>query len=158
MKSLEGLLCCVSGFTELVVIILLLGSPSSLFLLRSPHPSSASLVFLKPPPVLHLMKESVLDGEEFLSTLQPKQHLIPDSVSGTDREPSRVKHLPRILYHPSLLLLFLFLSALPPCPSHPARLRVRSVYQPGGYKLCISVYTGLTDADVSWSYSSSPPL
>lgn len=72
-------------FSELVVVIPLLGSPSSLFLLRSPHPSSASRLFLKPPPVLHLMKESVLDGEEFLSTLQPKQHLIPDSVTHRSR-------------------------------------------------------------------------
>lgn len=105
-----------------IFIILLLNSPSLFFFSAHPiHPPSPASSSNRPSYtfVLHLIKESVWDSEEFLSTLQSKQHLIPDSALGTDREPSRVKHLPRILYHPSLLLLFLFLSPLTPYPSHP---------------------------------------
>lgn len=105
-----------------IFIILLLNSPSLFFFCTHPiHPPSpaSSSNHLSYTFVLHLIKESVWDSEEFLSTLQSKQHLIPDSALGTDRGPSRVKHLPRILYHPSLLLLFLFLSPLTPYPSHP---------------------------------------
>lgn len=146
-----------AGFrpSELVVIVLLtflsFSSPLTPSILRLPPLPEAAA---RPP-----LDEGVGAGrQEFLSTLQPKQHLIPDSVSGTDREPSRVKHLPRILCHPSLLLLFTLLICASTLPLPPTPSPCPICLSAGGYKLCIGVYTRLTDADVSRSYGPSSPL